>query len=127
MTLLSGEWAACAAAVLLSAGAAKETPVSVLKQRAETLAKAAQALANPRGCKTVDECRVEGFGAKSCGGPRTYVAYCAKTTKVKELQAKLSALEKAEREWQAAAGIMSTCGLTRRPQPWMEEGVCFAR
>jgi hypothetical protein len=46
---------------------------------------------------------------------------------VKALRAKLEVLEKAEREWQTEAGVMSNCGLTRKPRLQWVEGECLAR
>ncbi len=124
MTLLAGTMGAWAAALILSAGPGKPARAEVLKQQAEKLAREARTLANPSGCEKVEECAVAGFGQKSCGGPREFIAYCAKTTDVKALQAKLAELEKAELAWQTEAGIVSNCGLTRRPLPRLEEGMC---
>ena len=116
-------------AVLLlatAAGAAEAERGAALKQRAEQLAKEARALARTEGCEDVRECAVAGFGHKACGGPREFIAYCTRTTDTKALQAKLQALEEAERAWQVEAGIKSTCGLTRKPRPRWENGVCRA-
>lgn len=124
MTLLAGTMGAWAAALILSAGPGKPEHAEVLKQQAEQLAREARALANPSGCTKVEECEVTGFGQKSCGGPREFIAYCAKTTDVKALQAKLEDLAKAELAWQTEAGIMSNCSLTRRPLPRFVEGMC---
>jgi hypothetical protein len=127
MTLLASTMGAWAAALVLSAGPAKMERAEVLKQQSEQLAREARALANTSGCEKVEECEVAGFGHKSCGGPREYIAYCAKTTDVKALQSKLAELEKAEQAWQTEAGIVSNCSLTRRPPPRLEEGMCRTR
>jgi hypothetical protein len=127
MTLLAGTMGAWAAALILSAGSGKPERVEALKQQAEKLAGEARALANPGGCEKVEECAVAGFGHKPCGGPREFIAYCAKTTDVTALKAKLEELAKAEQTWQAEAGIMSNCGLTRRPPPRLVDGMCRLR
>jgi hypothetical protein len=127
MTLLAGTMGAWAAALILSAGPGKPEQVEALKQQAEKLAGEARALAIPSGCEKVEECTVAGFGHKACGGPREFIAYCAKTTDVKALQAKLEELAKAEQSYQAAAGITSNCGLTRRPRPRLVDGMCRTR
>lgn len=123
-TVRMGAWAV---ALLLAAGGAEAAKGSKAKQRAEKLASQARALAKPRGCDKVEECELAGFGHKPCGGPREYIAYCTRTTDVKALREKLEALEKAEREWQAEAGIKSTCGLTRKPRLQWVDGECRAR
>ncbi len=129
MTKREGRRGAWVVGVLLAtaAGAAEAERGAALKQQAERLAREARALAKVEGCAEVRECAVAGFGHKSCGGPREYLAYCTRTTDAKALQAKLAALEEAERAWQAEAGISSNCGLTRKPRPRLEAGVCQAR
>jgi len=127
MTLLAGTMGAWAAALILSAGPGKPEHVEALKQQAEKLAGEARALAIPSGCGKVEECAVAGFGHKPCGGPREFIAYCAKTTDVTALKAKLEELMKAEQTYQTAAGITSNCGLTRRPRPRLVEGMCRLR
>jgi outer membrane murein-binding lipoprotein Lpp len=113
--------------LLLGAGGTEGAGGSKLKQRADTLASQARALANPRGCEKVEECELAGFGHRPCGGPREYLAYCSRTTDVKTLRARLEALEKAEKAWQQEAGLKSTCGLTRKPRLQWEQGECRAR
>jgi hypothetical protein len=123
-TVRLGAWAV---ALLLVAGGAEAAKDSKSKQRAEELAKEARALAKPRGCDKVEECELAAFGHKPCGGPREYIAYCSRTTDEKALRAKLEALEKAERQWQAEEGIKSTCGRTRKPRLQWVSGECRAR
>ncbi|KFE72162.1 hypothetical protein [Hyalangium minutum] len=127
MALLAGTMGAWAVALVLSTGPAKPEQAQVLKQQAEKLASEAKALAKPDGCAQVEECEVAGFGHKACGGPREFIAYCAKTTDVKALQSKLAELEKAEQAWQKATGEMSNCGLQRRPPPRFVDGQCRTR
>lgn len=128
MTKRTGGKGAWAAVLLLATGAAAEAERgAALKQKAERLAQEARALAKTEGCEDVRECAVAGFGHKSCGGPREYLPYCTRTTDARALQTKLDALEEAEKAWQAEAGIMSNCGLTRKPRPRLVEGVCQAR
>ncbi len=126
MATLSAVVGAWAVAAVLAAGGGKPAP-SPLKQKADRLATEAKALANPKGCKKVEQCVLAPFGHKPCGGPNAYIAYCSVTTKAEKLKEKLLQLEQAEKEWQAAEGIMSTCGLTRRPQPRLINGVCQGR
>lgn len=119
-----GIWAV---ALLLAGGTAAAAGASALKQKADRLAREARALAKTSGCEKVEECAVAGFGHKPCGGPREFIAYCTRTTDEEALQSRLDALEQAEKEWQAAEGVMSNCGLTRRPKPRLVDGECRAR
>ncbi|KFA89913.1 hypothetical protein [Archangium violaceum] len=127
MALLTAQLGAWAVMLLMGSGGAEEEGGSKLKQRAETLASEARALANPRGCAKVEECEMAGFGHKPCGGPREYLAWCSRTTDAKTLRARLEALEKAEKAWQEEAGLKSNCGLTRKPRLRWTDGVCLAR
>lgn len=127
MALLTAQMGAWAVMLLMGSGGAEEAGGSKLKQRAETLASEARALANPRGCEKVEECEMAGFGHKPCGGPREYIAWCSRTTDAKTLRTRLEALEKAEKAWQEEAGLKSNCGLARQPRLQWVDGVCLAR
>lgn len=116
-----------AVVVLLGAGGAWAQKESKAKLRAETLASEARALANPRGCEKVEQCVLADFGNKPCGGPREYLPYCSRTTDAQALQKKLDSLKDAERQWQTEAGLMSNCGLTRKPLLRFVDGECRAR
>lgn len=127
MALLSAQLGAWTVLWLMGTGGTEAAGGSKLKQRAETLASEARALANPRGCEKVEECEMAGFGHKPCGGPREYIAWCSRTTDGKTLRARLEALEKAEKAWQEEAGLKSNCGLTRQPRLRWKDGQCIAR
>ena len=55
------------------------------------------------------------MGWRGCGGPRTYLVYCAATTDTMALFRKLKELEEAERDYNARSGMMSTCELRMSP------------
>jgi hypothetical protein len=126
MALLAGTLGTWAALVL-SAGPVKTERAEQLKQQAEKLASEARELANPSGCTKVEDCQLAGFGAKSCGGPREYIAYCPRTTDEKALRSKLEELEKAERAWLEETHTPSNCGLTRKPRLRLSDGMCRAK
>jgi len=69
----------------------------------------ARALAKTGGCSSVSACRTAPMGWRGCGGPRTYVVYCAATTDTVALFRKLKELENAERAYNVSSGMMSTC------------------
>jgi hypothetical protein len=79
------------------------------RPRLVRLEQEARALAKREGCSSVSACRTAPVGWRGCGGPRTYVVYCAATTDTVALFRKLKELESAEREYNATSGMMSTC------------------
>lgn len=75
----------------------------------------ARALAKTEGCASVAACRTAPVGWRGCGGPRTYLVYCAATTDTTALFRKLKELENAEREYNASTGMASTCDFRTPP------------
>jgi len=57
--------------------------------RIARLEREARALAHAEGC-TAGACRTAPVGSRPCGGPRTYLVYCAATTDSAALFAKLA-------------------------------------
>ena len=84
----------------------------------------ARAIAKRDGCATTSACRTAPVGWRGCGGPRTYVVYCAATTDSVALFRKLKALEDAERDYNAKSGMMSTCELRMPPGVRLEGRSC---
>jgi len=92
----------------------------------DSLERTARALAHAEGCTGAGECRTAPLGAKACGGPRDYVVYCARTTDTVALFRTLAALERAERAYNAAQHVMSTCEMRLPPVPTLVGGRCTA-
>ena len=86
----------------------------------------ARALARTDGCASAEQCRVAPVGHRACGGPRTYLPYCALTTDSAALFAKLGELARAEEEWQRKSGAVSTCEMRLPPAPTVSGGRCTA-
>ena len=84
----------------------------------------ARALAHTAGCSTAAQCRTAPVGAKACGGPRTWLVYCAATTDTVRLMRALRELERVEKAWNARAGVMSTCEMRLPPTPTLTGGSC---
>ena len=84
----------------------------------------ARALAKTDGCASAAQCKVAPVGHRACGGPRTYVAYCALTTDSAALFAKLDELARAEEEYQRRNGIASTCEMRLPPAVSLSGGRC---
>lgn len=85
-----------------------------------------RALAVSRGCNAAPECRVAPVGARACGGPRTYVAYCAANTDSLALFAKLSELKAIESQLNRRAGVMGSCEVPMPPEVHVQGGHCVA-
>ena len=90
------------------------------------LERQARALVHTAGCATVSQCRTAPVGAKACGGPRTWLVYCAASTDTLRLMRALRALERVEQAANARAGIMSTCEMQLAPTPALAGGSCRA-
>lgn len=87
-----------------------------LQERLSRLEREARALARTDGCDSLAQCRTAPVGWRSCGGPRTYLAYCAATTDTAALFRKLAELEAAEKEYNLKSGLMSSCVMREPPQ-----------
>ena len=80
------------------------------------LEREARAMAKTTGCSSVSACRTAPVGAKACGGPRSYIVYCAASTDTVALFRKLGELETAEKEYNKKSGMMSTCEFRLPPR-----------
>jgi hypothetical protein len=88
------------------------------------LEREARALVRTEGCPTTAGCRTAPVGWRGCGGPRTYLVYCAASTDTARLLAKLRELEAAERAYNAESGMMSTCEFRSAPTARAQGGSC---
>jgi hypothetical protein len=84
----------------------------------------ARLLARTAGCAAAGQCRTAPVGSRPCGGPRTYLAYCAATTDTAALLAKLDELRRAEDEYNRKSGMMSTCEFRTPPRVELAGGSC---
>jgi hypothetical protein len=84
----------------------------------------ARALARTEGCSGADACRTAPVGWRGCGGPRSYVVYCAATTDTVALMRKLQELQEAERAYNASSGMASTCEFRMAPGVRLDGGRC---
>ena len=80
------------------------------------LEREARAIAKATGCSSVSACRTAPVGAKACGGPRSYIVYCAASTDTVALFRKLRELETAEKAYNKKSGMMSTCEFRLPPR-----------
>jgi hypothetical protein len=96
------------------------------QERIQRLEREARALARADGCTGSAECRGAPVGDRPCGGPRTYVVYCARTTDSVALYRKLDELAKAERTYNQQQGLFSTCEYRTPPRVEARAGSCRA-
>lgn len=83
-----------------------------------------EALVKTRGCDSAGSCRTAPVGWRGCGGPRTYVVYCAATTDSAALFRKLNELKEAEIAYNTKSGMMSTCEMRMPPTVSASGGSC---
>jgi hypothetical protein len=88
------------------------------------LEREARALAKVDGCNASESCRTAPVGWRGCGGPRTYLVYCAATTDTVALFRKLDELKEAEIAYNAKSGMMSTCEMRMPPVVTASGGRC---
>lgn len=110
---------AAAPAPAADAGAPADT------DRIARLEREARALAHAEGCGA-GRCRTAPVGSRPCGGPRTYLVYCAATTDSAALFAKLAELARAEEAFNSANGMASTCEYRMPPGVAVQGGRCVA-
>jgi hypothetical protein len=118
--------AACATPKSSSSGdttSKTATDTVAARQQLAQLEADARALAKMSGC-TADQCRSAPLGERSCGGPRTYLVYCAATTDSVALFKKLGELGAAEKKFNQSAGMMSTCEFRMPPHVTAQGGSC---
>jgi hypothetical protein len=96
------------------------------QERIQRLEREARALAKAGGCESSADCRAAPVGSRPCGGPRTYLVYCARTTDSVALFGKLDELARAERAHNTQQGLFSTCEFRTPPQVEASGGSCRA-
>jgi hypothetical protein len=83
-----------------------------------------RALAKQDGCESGGQCKAVPVGAKPCGGPRLYLAYCPLTTDEEALTQKAEELRRAEEAHNRQQGLVSDCMFVAEPQLDVVDGRC---
>jgi len=104
-----------------SAGAAESDTARIARLELE-----ARAMAQSGGCGEAEQCRTAPVGSRPCGGPRTYIVYCAATTDTAALFARLQELARAEEAYNQKMGLASTCEFREPPNVELSNGSCRA-
>ena len=94
--------------------------------RLARLEREARAIAKTEGCTSASACRTAPVGWRGCGGPRTYIVYCAATTDSVALFRKLDELKAAETAYNERSGMLSTCEMRLPPAVTVQAGRCMA-
>ena len=113
------------AAPASSSPRAAPAPAESDSGRIARLEREARALAHAEGC-SAGACRTAPVGSRPCGGPRTYLVYCAASTDSAALFAKLAELARAEEAYNSANGLASTCEYRMPPNVSVRGGRCVA-
>ncbi len=116
----------------MNTGAREPNPGRTPEQRAdwteiEQIEAQAKKLAHLEGCATSDDCRSAPVGSRGCGGPRYYLAWCAKSTDSVALYRKLEEVATAERNYNKKYQIASTCEMRMPPIVAASGGACSAQ
>ena len=93
----------------------------------EKLEGEAKAIAKTAGCSASSECRAAPVGSRACGGPRYYIAYCAKSTDSAALYSKLDEVAQAEQAYNRKYQLVSTCEFRMPPAVGIMAGSCAAQ
>lgn len=123
-TTLAAVGASCATSSIQGGDVSSDTAAA--HAQVMQLESAARALAKTDGCNAATQCRTAALGHKACGGPRTYLVYCAATTDSAALFNKLAQLDTAEKRYNALTGSMSTCEFRMPPTVEAQGGSCRA-
>lgn len=123
--------AAFVVAALAGAACASNTAVPGTeesdKKQIEALEAEAKSFVSTSGCSVSGDCRAAPVGSRGCGGPRYYVAYCAKTTDSAALYRRLDEVAKAEQAYNQKYQVISTCEFRAPPAVESVGGSCVAR
>ena len=122
----TGLFAAACAAPGASTADTPAADTAASQGRVDRLEAEARALAKADGCGATSQCRAAPVGSRPCGGPRTYVVYCAATTDSAALYRKLDELKVAEEAYNKKTGLASTCEFRTPPAVESQGGSCRA-
>jgi hypothetical protein len=81
-------------------------------------------LAGDGSCEDADDCASIAAGSKACGGPSTYVVYCASAIDENALIAKVDEYTELEAAYNIANDIVSDCAEEPMPLVELVDGVC---
>ena len=77
-------------------------------------------------CENEESCSTVAIGAKPCGGPWSYLVYCADNVDEEELLRMADEYAQMERDYNIANELSSDCSVEEEPMVALEDGVCVA-
>jgi hypothetical protein len=80
-------------------------------------------IGKPRA-KRVNQCRVIAFGAKACGGPKTYLVYSGLQTNENKLKRLVDQYNSLEDKINKETDAISDCMFIEEPKPTIQNGMC---
>jgi hypothetical protein len=101
-----------------------DTSAAGYQARIQKLEAEARAMAKVTGCNSATGCRTAPVGSRPCGGPRSYITYCAASTDSVALFRKLGELETVEKAYNKSSGMASTCEFRMPPGVTAVGGSC---
>ncbi|WP_300756540.1 hypothetical protein [Janthinobacterium sp.] len=121
--------AVCVGALLLATSACSApaqdsaTPATPAPTQA-ALQQQIQSEVGNAACDSTAQCQTIAIGAKSCGGPESYLAWSSKNNDGKKLKALAYAQAEAQRRQQQNDGMLSTCSIITDPGASCVAGRC---
>jgi hypothetical protein len=74
--------------------------------------------------KRLAQCKVIAFGAKPCGGPRTYLVYSTLKTNESKLERLVNEYNSLEEKYNKENDLASDCMMVTEPEVTFQNGIC---
>lgn len=94
------------------------------RQRLRRLRAEIEDLVGEARCRSVEDCRYVGLGAKPCGGPWEFLIFSTARTDVERLLAKVEEYNRFEARMNRRYGYISDCGMPPEPELGCVENRC---
>ncbi|HSK71734.1 MAG TPA: hypothetical protein VK892_08570 [Pyrinomonadaceae bacterium] len=94
------------------------------KDKLTKLKKAIDAQIGKPKAKRSAQCRVIAFGAKPCGGPRTYLVYSTLKTNESKLERLVNEYNSLEDKYNKENDLASDCMMVTEPEVALHNGMC---
>lgn len=95
-------------------------------ERLAELEQEIQAIIEPPTASNLAQCQAIAFGAKACGGPKTYLIYSTAQTDEARLRTLVNEYNRLDAERNERLGLGSDCALVVQPDVALVGGQCVA-